>query len=62
MAEKIKELAQKHGIPIVENKPLAQNLYSTVEVGHEVPSSVYQAIAEVLAYIYRMKGRAAASG
>jgi flagellar biosynthetic protein FlhB len=62
MAEKIKELAQKHGIPIVENKALAQNLYSTVEVGHEVPSSVYQAVAEVLAYIYRMKGRAAASG
>ena len=61
MAEKIKELAQKHGIPIVENKPLAQNLYSNVEVGHEIPSTVYQAVAEVLAYIYRMKGRTAAS-
>ena len=62
IAEKIKELAQKHGIPIVENKALAQNLYSNVEVGHEVPSSVYQAVADVLAYIYRLKGRAAASG
>jgi flagellar biosynthesis protein FlhB len=61
LAEKIKELAQKHGIPIVENKALAQNLYSNVEVGHEIPSTVYQAVAEVLAYIYRMKGRTASS-
>ena len=62
MAEKIREIAQKHGVPIVENKALAQNLYSNVEVGKEIPSTVYQAVAEVLSYIYRMKGRTASSG
>jgi len=55
IAKRIKELAAQHDIPIVENKELARSLYSLVEVGQEVPGVLYQSIAEVLAYIYRIK-------
>ncbi len=55
LALKIKELAQEHGIPLVENKPLAQTLYKTVEIGESIPSSLYKAVAEILAYIYKAK-------
>ena len=57
IAEKIKELATKHNIPIVENKELAQSLYALVDIGDEVPPDLYQAVAEVLAYIYKLKGK-----
>jgi len=57
VAEKIKSLAGENGIPVVENKELAQSLYKNVEIGEEVPSDFYQAIAEVLAYVYRLKGK-----
>lgn len=55
IAEKIKEVARFHGIPIVENKPLAQILYKSVEIGEIIPSNLYQAVAEILAYVYTMK-------
>lgn len=55
IAERIKELARMHGIPLVENRWLAQALYKSVEMGEEVPIKFYQAIAEVLAYVYRLK-------
>jgi flagellar biosynthetic protein FlhB len=55
LALKIKELAQEHDIPLVENKPLAQTLYKTVEVGESIPNSLYKAVAEILAYIYKAK-------
>jgi len=55
IAEKIKDVASKHGIPILENKELARNLYSLVEVGQEIPPALYQTIAELLAYVYRLK-------
>ena len=55
IAKRIRELATKHKIPIVENKELAQNLYAMVEIGEEVPPTLYQAVAEVLAYIYKLK-------
>jgi len=55
IAEKIKSLAIKHNIPIVENKWLAQALYKSVEIGQEIPIKFYQAVAEVLAYVYRLK-------
>jgi flagellar biosynthesis protein FlhB len=58
MAEKIREAAGKHGVPIVENKKLAQNLYAMVELGQEIPGNLYQAVAEILAYVYRLKGKA----
>ncbi|MCX7046805.1 MAG: flagellar biosynthesis protein FlhB [Candidatus Sumerlaeota bacterium] len=53
VAEKIKEVAREHQIPIVENKPVAQIIYKTVKIGQEVPSSLYRAIAGVLAYVYK---------
>jgi flagellar biosynthetic protein FlhB len=59
IAERIKALAREHNIPIVENKELAQNLYKIVEIGDEIPSDFYQTVAEVLAYVYRIKGKAA---
>jgi flagellar biosynthetic protein FlhB len=55
IAEKIKDVASEHGIPVLENKELARNLYSLVEVGQEIPPALYQVIAELLAYIYRLK-------
>lgn len=56
-ARRIKELAKEHNVPIVENKPLARALYAAVEVGGMVPAELYQAVAEVLAYVYRLKNR-----
>lgn len=57
VAERIKELGRKSGVPLVENVPLARALHKTVKVGGSVPRSLYQAVAEVLAYVYRLKGR-----
>ncbi len=55
VAKKIKELAKENGVPLVENKPLARTLWKLVDVGSEVPETLYQAIAEVLAYVFRLK-------
>ncbi len=55
IAEKIVEIARTHHIPVIENKPLAQLLYKTVEVGQLIPSQFYQAVADILAYVYRLK-------
>jgi flagellar biosynthesis protein FlhB len=57
LAIKIKELAQKHDVPMVENRSLAQTLYKTVEVGAFVPVTLYRAVAEILAYIYKTRNR-----
>lgn len=54
LAEAIKELAKKHDVPIVENPPLAQGLYKTVEVGMYIPPDFYHTVAEVLAYVYKL--------
>jgi flagellar biosynthetic protein FlhB len=56
IAERIKEIARNHQVPIVENKPLAQALHKMVEVGEFIPVELYRAVAEVLAYVYRLKG------
>jgi flagellar biosynthesis protein FlhB len=55
LALKIRELAQEHGVPLVENKPLAQTLYKSVDVGEYIPASLYRAVAEILAYVYKAK-------
>ncbi len=55
LAQRIKEIAREHNIEIVENKPLARMLYHNVDVGAEIPPELYQAVAEVLAYVYKMK-------
>ena len=57
IAQQIKELARENKVPIVENKPLAQQLYKTVEVGQEIPGDLYEAVAQVLAFVYRTYGR-----
>ena len=57
VAQKIKELARESRIPIVENKPLAREIYAAVEVGGVIPQELYKAVAEVLAYVYRLKNK-----
>ncbi|OGC09073.1 hypothetical protein A2246_06820 [candidate division WOR-1 bacterium RIFOXYA2_FULL_37_7] len=54
-AEKIKQIAEEFEIPIVENEPLARSIYRTTNIGQEIPRVLYQATAEVLAYIYKIK-------
>ena len=56
LANKIKELAKEHKIPVMENKPLARALFAQVEVGESVPEDLYRAVAEVLAFVYRLRG------
>ncbi len=56
LALRIRQRAIEHQIPIVENPPLAQALYKSVDVGQEIPSHLYRAVAEILAYIYRLMG------
>lgn len=53
LALKIKEIARENGVEIVENKPLARMIYHNVDVGNEIPPELYQAVAEILANIYR---------
>ncbi len=55
ISDKIREIARGHHIPLVENKWLAQTLYKGVEIGEEIPEALYRAVAEVLAYVYRLK-------
>lgn len=57
IAERIKQVAREHKVVVVENKPLARALYPVVEIGDVVPPELYQAVAEVLAYVYRLKKR-----
>lgn len=57
IALKIKETAKQHGVMIMENKPLARALYAQVEIGESIPAELFQAVAEVLAYVYKVKGR-----
>jgi flagellar biosynthetic protein FlhB len=57
IAQRIRRLALEHNIPVVERKPLAQLLYKEVEVNHPVPDGSYGAVAEVLAYVYQLKGK-----
>ena len=57
LAIKIKEIAREHRVEIVENKPLARMLFANVEVGEMVPPELYQAVAEVLAFVYHLQGK-----
>jgi flagellar biosynthetic protein FlhB len=55
IAERIKQVARDAGVPLVENVPLARGLFQSVHVGDEIPIELYQAVAEVLAYVYSLK-------
>lgn len=57
VALKIREAAKQNGIITMENRPLARALYDQVEIGQSIPAELFQAVAEVLAYVYRMKGK-----
>ncbi len=57
LALKIKEIAAAAGVPMVENVPLARTLYKSVKLGQAVPRELYQAVAEVLAYVYRLRNK-----
>ncbi len=56
IADRIRRIAEENNVPIVQNPPLAQTLNRTAEIGDEIPASLYQAVAEVLAFVYRMRG------
>jgi flagellar biosynthetic protein FlhB len=55
VAQRIRDAARKHEVPIVENKPLAQALFKSTEVGDTIPSHLFAAVAEVLAYLVRLR-------
>ncbi|MDR1913288.1 MAG: flagellar biosynthesis protein FlhB [Clostridiales bacterium] len=57
IARRIKQIAAEKGIQTVENKELARTLYNTVDIGREIPPELYQAVAEILAFVYRLRGR-----
>lgn len=57
LAMRIKETARENKVEIVENKPLARSIYDTVEVGQAIPPELYQAVAEVLAFVYNLKDK-----
>jgi len=57
LAQKIKEKAREYGIEIVENRPVAQALYHHCDIEAEIPRDMYQAVAEILVYVYRMKNK-----
>ncbi len=57
LAQRIKDVAKANGVEIVENKPLAQALFKAVELGRQVPPDLYQAVAEILAFVYQLKGK-----
>jgi flagellar biosynthetic protein FlhB len=58
VAQRIVELARNHAVPVVERKPLARALFKGVQVGQTIPAALYYAAAEVLAYVYRLRGAA----
>jgi len=57
LAERIKEVARKAGVPILEEPPLARALFAAVPVGHPIPANLFHAVAEVLAWVYALRAR-----
>jgi len=60
VAQRIKEMARQNGIPIIENPPLARSLFKSCPVGGDIPGELYETVAEVLAFVYRMNRKGAA--
>lgn len=56
IAERIRELARHHGVPVVEHKFVARTIFQLVEIGKEIPHDLYRAVAEILAFVYRARG------
>ncbi|HPA15571.1 MAG TPA: flagellar biosynthesis protein FlhB [Desulfobacterales bacterium] len=57
LAERIKKIARENHIPVIENKELARNLYKLVDIGQNIPLQLYRAVAELLAFVYKLKGK-----
>jgi len=57
VAQRIKEMAREAGVPVVEDKPLARSLFQSADINQFIPVELYQAVAEILAYVYRLQGR-----
>ena len=57
IAEKIKEIAREHNIPIMENKPLARTVFKSMKIGQAIPRELFTAVAQVLSYVYKLKRR-----
>lgn len=55
MAQHIREIAEEHGIPVMENAPLCRAIYKAVRIGQEIPPDLYEAVAEILAFVYRLR-------
>ncbi len=62
IAKKIREMATEHDIPIVENKPLARTIFKTLEVGQLIPRELFEAVAEVLAYVFKLRRKRKQNG
>ena len=62
LAQRIKDIARKHDVPIVENTPVARALLASAQVGRPIPPALYAAIAEILAFVYRQRGRLPGGG
>jgi flagellar biosynthetic protein FlhB len=56
IAERIRELARHHGVPVVEHKFVARTIFRLIDIGKEIPSELYRAVAEILAFVYRARG------
>jgi flagellar biosynthetic protein FlhB len=59
IAFQIRRIAKEHGVPVIEDKPLARGLHGAVEVGQMIPEEFFQAVAQLLAFVYRAAGRKA---
>jgi flagellar biosynthetic protein FlhB len=57
IAQRIREVAKEHGVPIIENPPLARTLYAAVDLDEEIPPEHYKAVAEVIGYVLRLQGK-----
>jgi flagellar biosynthetic protein FlhB len=57
VAANIRKIAEEHDVPIVQNPPLARALYDTVEIDQEIPAEHYRAVAEVITFVFKLKGR-----
>ena len=57
LAFKMRKVAEEHGIPIVENPPVARALYANVDVDQEIPQEQFKAVAEIIGYVFRLKGK-----
>ena len=62
MAQQIKQIADEHDIPIIENPPVARTLYRLVDVGHFIPKETFQVVAEILAFVFNIKRKKSKKG